>query len=327
MNRQILNMWYAPSMNESFPYDADNKSVFAEMWSNFLESDYAEETIENSLSYVEEDDGDYMVRFYAMNLQMPVTESTVDPSDAEKYRDDIDKFIDEVQAACPDSLCDHMGNSCWKWMQLATAEAFVNSAWSGIALAIPLSFVVLLISTRNWIVSILALLDVIGVIACELCTIRAVGWKMGTIEALSVVMLIGFSIDYVVHVANAYLESKGDSRMERMSFALLTMGVSVLAGAITTALSGIMLVFPSFLMFYKMGIIIMTVVVYALLWAMIFFSSIMLLIGPEGRQGDLNQYLMHCPCKQCKEEDEAEAGAISSNNKKEKNGVELAIKE
>merc|ERR1719499_1253754 len=87
---------YLISMNESFPYNADNKSVFAEMWSNFLESDYAEETIENSLSYVEEDNGDYMVRFYAMNLQMPVTESTVDPSDAEKYRDDIDKFIDEV---------------------------------------------------------------------------------------------------------------------------------------------------------------------------------------------------------------------------------------
>merc|ERR1719150_2526545 len=155
---------YLNATGKSFPYDAGSKSAFAEMWSNFLESDYAEETIENSLSYVEEDDGDYMVRFYAMNLQMPVTESTVDPSDAEKYRDDIDKFIDEVQDVCPDSLCDHMGNSCWKWMQLATAEAFVNSAWSGIALAIPLSFVVLLISTRNWIVSILALLDVIGVI-------------------------------------------------------------------------------------------------------------------------------------------------------------------
>merc|ERR1711879_539494 len=176
-----------------------------------------------------------------------------------------------------------------------------TSAWSGMGLAIPLSFVVLLISTRNWIVSIFALLDIIGVIACELTTIQIAGWKLGIIESLSVVMLIGFSIDYVVHVANAYLESKGDSRMERMSFALLTMGVSVLAGAITTALSGIMLVFPSFLMFYKMGIIIMTVVVYALLWAMIFFSSIMLLIGPEGKQGDLNQYLMHFPCKQCKE--------------------------
>merc|ERR1712241_1491136 len=163
--------------------------------------------------------------------------------------------------------------------------------------------VVLLISTQNWIVSIFALLDIIGVIACELCTIQAIGWKMGTIEALSVVMLIGFSIDYVVHVANAYLESKGDSRMERMSFALLTMGVSVLAGAITTALSGIMLMFPSWLIFYKMGMIIMTVVIYALLWAMVFFASIMLLIGPEGKQGDLNQY---CRCKQCKEKEETE---------------------
>merc|ERR1712062_716494 len=106
--------------------------------------------------------------------------------------------------------------------------------------------------------------------------------------------------------------------MERMSFALLTMGVSVLAGAITTMLSGIMLVFPVWLLFYKMGVIIVTVVIYALLWALVFFTSIMLLIGPEGKQGDLNQYLMHCPCKQCKEEDEAEAGAIPSNNKKEK---------
>merc|ERR1712113_255575 len=220
-------------------------------------------------------------------------------------------YIDEVQAGCPDSLCDHMGNSCWKWMQLAMADAFVRSAWNGMALAIPLSFVVLLISTQNWIVSIFALLDIIGVIACELCTIQIAGWKLGIIESLSVIILIGFSIDYVVHVANAYLESKGDSRMERMSFALLTMGVSVLAGAISTALSGFLLLFPAFLLFYKMGVIIMTVVLYALLWALVFFTSIMLLIGPEGKQGDLNQYLLYCPCKGCKEEKKPQAGVIS----------------
>jgi len=185
--------------------------------------------------------------------------------------------------------------------------------------------VVLLISTRNWIVSIFALLDIIGVIACELCTIQAAGWKMGTIEALALVMLIGFSIDYVVHVANAYLESNGDSRMERMSFALLTMGVSVLAGAITTMLSGIMLVFPVWLLFYKMGVIIVTVVIYALLWALVFFTSIMLLIGPEGKQGDLDQYLVYCPCEKCKDEDKAEAND-GTNGKEGKNGVELTTK-
>jgi len=220
-----------------------------------------------------------------------------------------------------------MGNTCEHWLYLAMADAFVSSAWSGMALAIPMSFVVLLISTRNWIVSIFALLDIIGVIACEFCTIQAAGWKLGIIEALSVIMLIGFSIDYVVHVANAYLESQGETRKERMSFALLTMGVSVLAGAITTALSGIMLMCQAFLMFYKMGFIIMTVVIYALLWAMIFFSSIMLLIGPEGKRGDLNQYLVYCPCKQCNEAEESAADAATPDRKEEGNGVELTTKE
>ena len=41
--------------------------------------------------------------------------------------------------------------------------------------------------------------------------------------------------DYVVHLANSYLESKGETRLERMSFALLTMGVStVIIGLLPT---------------------------------------------------------------------------------------------
>ena len=132
----------------------------------------------------------------------------------------------------------------------------------------------------------------------------------------------------MVHLANSYLESKGETRLERMSFALLTMGVSVVSGAITTTLSGIMLIFPAMIFFYKMGWIIVSVVLLALLWALVFFSSIVMMWGPEGDQGDLNKYLVYCPCKQCKEQpvSEAEAGASADGDKKEGNGVELTTK-
>jgi len=85
----------------------------------------------------------------------------------------------------------------------------------------------------------------------------------------------------------------------------------------------LMLLFPVFLFFYKMGWIIITVVLFALAWALIFFSSIALMWGPEGDQGDLNKYLVHCPCKQCKEKPESEAKAAADGDKKEGNGVEL----
>merc|ERR1711997_7420 len=150
-------------------------------------------------------------------------------------------------------------------------DNFLTSAFSGMAIALPLAFIVLLISTRNWIISFFAVMDIIGVISCELCVMWMSGWKFGTTESIAIIMVIGFSVDYVVHLANSYLESKGETRLERMSFSLLTMGVSVVSGAITTTLSGMMLIFPAFIFFYKMGWIIITVVLLALAWSLVFF--------------------------------------------------------
>merc|ERR1719474_2512517 len=135
------------------------------------------------------------------------------------------------------------------------------------------------------------------------------GWEFGFIESISVILVIWFSVDYVVHLANSYLESAAETRFERISFALLTMGVSVVSGAATTMLCGFMLLFPSFMFFYKMGWVIVTVVILALLWAMAFFTSMVALWGPEGDQGDLNKYLVHCVS--CKKEEE---GSVESED-------------
>merc|ERR1711997_917055 len=144
-------------------------------------------------------------------------------------------------------------------------------------------------------------MDIVGVISCELCVMYIAGWKFGMVESIAVIMVIGFSVDYVVHLGNSYLESQGESRMERLSFALLTMGVSVVSGAVTTMLSGLMLVFPPYIFFYKMGWIIVTTVLLAVTWALVFFTSIVALWGPEGDTGDLNKYFAFIPC--CQEEE------------------------
>ena len=60
----------------------------------------------------------------------------------------------------------------------------------------------------------------------------------------------------MVHLANAYLEAPVTDRAGRLSFALLTMGISVVSGAVTTFAAGFFLVFPEIVFFYKMGLLV-----------------------------------------------------------------------
>merc|ERR1719384_664594 len=128
------------------------------------------------------------------------------------------------------------------------------------------------------------------------------GWKLGVAESVAVVIIIGFSVDYVVHLANAYLESLASERLPRLSFSLMTMGISVVSGAITTFGAGFFLIFPPVIFFYKMGLLMISTVAISIIWAMCFFTSIIALWGPQGDAGDLKKYFKCCPG--CKEKNE-----------------------
>lgn len=41
------------------------------------------------------------------------------------------------------------------------------------------------------------------------------GWELGVAESITIVILIGFSVDYVVHLANHYVESSYTDKYKR----------------------------------------------------------------------------------------------------------------
>ena len=123
--------------------------------------------------------------------------------------------------------------------------------------------------------------------SCELAVMALQGWKFGISESIAIVIIIGFSVDYVVHLANAYLESTSPFRFERLSFALLTMGISVASGAVTTLLAGCMLTLPEIIFFQKMGVLIVTTIIFSIFWAMLFFIALLAQWGPENETGQI----------------------------------------
>eukprot|EP00494_Astrolonche_serrata_P030235 UN30502 len=135
--------------------------------------------------------------------------------------------------------CTLQGN----WNQMQMEKALIDGSFTGILIAIPCAYLCLVIFTGNWIIATYAVSSIIGVMTTVALFTVVVGWDFGIIESVSVVIVIGFSVDYNVHLGHSYLESPATDRLGRMGYSLTTMGISVVSGAVTTGLSGFPLTF------------------------------------------------------------------------------------
>lgn len=111
----------------------------------------------------------------------------------------------------------------------------------GIALSGAFAFVFVMLATMNWIQSILTILCVAFIVTSVITVMVFAGWELGVSESVAVVILIGFSVDYVVHLSKHYQESSFTGRYDRIRESLKEMGISIVSGAITTFGSGIFL--------------------------------------------------------------------------------------
>jgi predicted RND superfamily exporter protein len=93
-----------------------------------------------------------------------------------------------------------------KWMWMNTQQLYLKYAVWGIFVAILLAFFVLCIATNNIIISGLAVLTIGCVVSCVVGTMYLAGWELGNIESICLTILAGFCVDYIVHLAHAYVE-------------------------------------------------------------------------------------------------------------------------
>eukprot|EP00929_Paragymnodinium_shiwhaense_P001043 TRINITY_DN101271_c0_g1_i1.p1 TRINITY_DN101271_c0_g1~~TRINITY_DN101271_c0_g1_i1.p1 ORF type:complete len:1102 (+),score=237.23 TRINITY_DN101271_c0_g1_i1:27-3332(+) len=167
----------------------------------------------------------------------------------------------------------------------------VDGLFQGCTIAGPVSFLVLLFSTHNVILALYAIASVGSIVCCVLGFCKnPMDWDLGIGEAVAGVIVIGYSVDYVVHLAHIYAESKHfgrKTREERAMFAIENMGSTVFAGSLTTAGSGAFM-FGCFLtFFFKMALLICMTIGFSFLYSVGFFTGLLFLIGPEGNFGEL----------------------------------------
>ena len=99
--------------------------------------------------------------------------------------------------------------------------------------------------------------------------------QLNTISMTIIIMSIGFSVDYMAHIAHSYVVSTKDTAEERMIHSLSSMGGSVLKGGISTFIGVLASAFSTskvFLIFFKM---MFTIVVLGLLHGVLFLPVLL----------------------------------------------------
>ena len=101
-----------------------------------------------------------------------------------------------------------------------------------------------------------------------------IGWNLGIKESVAGVVVIGFSVDYTIHLGHMFdvARSQGlTTRREKFDYSIRKMGETVLAGAITTAGSTVFLLACQLTFFTAMGTLIILTVAYSLGYSLLFF--------------------------------------------------------
>ena len=148
------------------------------------------------------------------------------------------------------------------------------------------AFIILLAATGNIIQAFLSLLCVGIVIVSVLAIMQFQGWEIGVSESIAMVILIGFSVDYVVHLSADYMHSAHASRNDKMQQAYKEMGVSILSGSITTFGSGVFLFGGKIVTFNKFAVLITSTISLSFVVAMLLFGALMHVLGPQRGLGD-----------------------------------------
>ena len=131
------------------------------------------------------------------------------------------------------------------------------------------------------IVGLLASLTIFFITCTLLGMMTVLGWKLGVLESLNLTLVVGLAVDYVVHLAEGYMELKHESRLARVHHTLKHVGISVLSGACTTLGASVFLLAAKIVFFLQFGIFIFCTIGFSILFSLLFFTTILGLIGPE----------------------------------------------
>lgn len=281
-------------------YVLDHEEAFREHYSNeVIEAEYSDD-----IGFIDD-------TFKFAGVRMRITMPTGEPySTGIAVRDHIKSFVQSrnEDPDTPVGMRTLKFHAYYRFARYDLGQELLDGLFFSCTIAAPIALFVLLLSTQNIVLAMYSTFAIASVVLNVLGFCRsAMDWDLGIGEAIAGVIIIGYSVDYVVHLGHMYCEANHQglrTREERALYAVEHIGTTIFAGAITTGASGSVM-FICFLTFFtKMAILICMTIFYSFMYAFFFILPVLIVAGPEHDFGNIRK--MHKACVCSKREDKTE---------------------
>ncbi|KAL2773377.1 protein dispatched-like protein 3 [Daubentonia madagascariensis] len=181
--------------------------------------------------------------------------------------------------------------TCEHWKQIFMEIVGVQSALHGLVLSLLICVAAVAVFTTHILLLLPVLLSILGIVCLVVTIMYWSGWEMGAVEAVSLSILVGSSVDYCVHLVEGYLlagenlppHQAEDARVQRQwrtLEAVRHVGVAIVSSALTTVIATVPLFFCIIAPFAKFGKIVALNTGVSILYTLTVSTALLGIMGP-----------------------------------------------
>ncbi|MGH0130051.1 UNVERIFIED_CONTAM: hypothetical protein FKN15_040788 [Acipenser sinensis] len=170
-------------------------------------------------------------------------------------------------------------------------SAAVQSALCSLLLSLVICVAAVVFFTAHLLLLLPVLLSILGELCLVVAMMYCAGWEMGAVEAISLSVLVGSSVDYCVHLVEGFLlaeespppphiQDESALRQWRTLAAVNQVGVAIISSAVTTIIATVPLFFCIIAPFAKFGKIMALNTGISVLYTLTVCTALLSTLGP-----------------------------------------------
>uniref|UniRef100_A0A8B9QVW3 Dispatched RND transporter family member 2 n=1 Tax=Anas platyrhynchos TaxID=8839 RepID=A0A8B9QVW3_ANAPL len=206
-------------------------------------------------------------------------------SKAKHFYEEINLWVTEEMKNAPVGLQNGWFTSKLELYNLQHSLSTETMVVMGLSIAI--SFVVLLLTTWNVLLSIFSVTAIAGTVLVTVGLLVLLEWQLNAVESLFISAAVGLSVDFTVNYCISYHLCPHSDRLSRVAFSLKQMSCATAMAASALFSAGVIMLPATVLAYRKLGIFIMMIKCISCGFASFFFQSLCCFFGPEKNCGQI----------------------------------------
>ncbi|NWY07201.1 DISP2 protein, partial [Nothoprocta ornata] len=210
---------------------------------------------------------------------------TFNYSQAKLFYEEINLWLTEEMKTAPMGLQNGWFTSKLELYNLQHSLSTETTVVMGLSIAI--SFVVLLLTTWNVLLSVFSVTAIAGTVLVTVGLLVLLEWQLNAVESLFISAAVGLSVDFTVNYCISYHLCPHSDRLSRVAFSLKQMSCATAMAASALFSAGVIMLPATVLAYRKLGIFIMMIKCISCGFASFFFQSLCCFFGPEKNCGQI----------------------------------------